>query len=112
MSSLLFTFQDKDERGAFLDLLIQVRDDARSSEDSKTALTLQSALEKVKYDPTVTDPSKRPVALFVSGAKIKEGPYDTIMADFRQQTVGHKASVDIREMRDGKWHVVRRRQRQ
>lgn len=55
---------------------------------------------------TETNPIR---SLFVSGKKMAEGTLPEMRKRFQQEIIQHSGSVQIREMRDGKWYTIMQR---
>lgn len=121
MKSALFTFADDKTRDKFFKLLKSHSDNlmqplgvvTSDPEEAVTAMNngnvIKEALKTVKLDPPLKAAHERVVALFVSGRKMLEGTLAELEKRFLQEVDSHKASVQLKELRDGEWTVIRSR---
>jgi len=117
MKTILLTFENETERNEYISLLrnmaaymISPPTKTVASSDVKTnGELILKVLETVKFDPPVKSDSERLVALFVAGQKMQEGSLTELNKLFTQEITQHRGSVQIRELRDDKWVVIRQR---
>ncbi len=124
MKTALFTFADDKARDKFFrllkthsDNLIQPTDVLTSGPEETAAAianghVIKDALKTVKLDPPLKADHERIVALFVSGRKMREGSMAELNKQFLQEVESHKASVELKELRDGEWVSIRSRKLQ
>jgi hypothetical protein len=119
MKTALFTFPDDKVRDKFFQLLKAASDTMVSAEAvarDPTALAdgsvIKDALKTVKLDPPLKADHERVVALFVGGRKMREGSMAELNKQFLQEVESHKASVELKELRDGEWVSIRSRKLQ
>ncbi len=119
MKTAIFTFADDKVRDKFFRLLKAASDTMVSAETvarDPTALVdgkvIQEALRTVRLDPTLKADHERTVALFVGNRKMREGSLAELQRCFLQEVEGHKASVELKELKDGEWVTIRSRKLQ
>lgn len=115
-SNVLVSFPTAEKRDRFLSMLVQVSDAMLASdkqdgyeERKETADVIKEALRTVRLNPSIRPDHERNCALFVSGQKMIEGNLRDLNSRFEQEIASHSASVQIRELVDGEWIVIRRR---
>ena len=99
--TVLFTFENDTSRDEFLSKL--------KSTSSEVVL---KALNTIKLDPPVKADFERSATLFVSGKKLAEGSLSDMQKRFGQEIAAHSASVEVRELREGTWTVIKSRKSQ
>lgn len=119
MKSALFNFPDDKTRDKFFRLLKLASDtmllpetvikDPASVNDGTI---IREALRTVKLDPPLKAAYERTVALFVSGRKMREGSLSELQQCFQQEVDSHKASVELKELKEGEWTTIRSRKLQ
>ncbi len=112
MKNLLLTFKDDKTRDDFLRLLhdLTTRDTTAQMEGELIKATLETA----RLNPALKSDHERVAAIFVSGKKMVEGTLSNMRQRFQQEVDSHKATVEIKELREGIWTTIqaRRLQRQ
>lgn len=96
--TVLFTFENDSDRDEFLSSVAGVESEL-----------VKKTLNTIKLDPAVKEAHERYGALFVGGQKHHEGLISELDRIFDQECAMHKASVILKEMRNGEWHTIRSR---
>ena len=114
MKSILLTFDNETERDEYLKIMRTMAAYMASPNNTSPEATTNGefvlkVLETVKFDPPIRADSERQVALFISGQKMKEGSLEELNKLFVQEITQHRGSVQLREMRDDKWVIIRQR---
>lgn len=112
MKTILLTFETDGQRSMFLEVVRTAAVSMAATESTDTQLKgkfLLDTLEGLKFDPPIKSDNERQVALFVAGKKMAEGNLAELNRRFTQEITQHSGSVQIREMRDGEWTVIRQR---
>ena len=119
MKTILISFPDDKARDLYLrltklasDKMLEPQTIASDPSAQQGGDCLRSALGTVKLDPPIKQDHERMVAVFVSGRKMAEGPLTTMQQRFQQEVDSHSANVEVRELRDGEWIIIRRRLQQ
>jgi hypothetical protein len=109
MKTILLTFEDESQRDEYLKIVRTMAASLISSGDPDSTKLIVNTLDNVKFDPPVRSDSERQTALFVAGQKMTEGSLEELNKLFAQEITQHSGSVQIREMREGDWHIIRQR---
>lgn len=96
-STVLFTFDDSDQRESFLKWVEANNEDA---------------IKRISLDPPIKDDSFRECSLYVSGKKLLDGNYNDLNRRFSQEVNVHSATVELKEKRGDDLVVIRRRKQQ
>lgn len=123
-STLLFTFDNNDQRQKFIDMMNQLvftlsNPNGKNLENKTDGWEereadgqfIEKVLTKIIKDPVIKEDKDRAVALFVSGQKIMEGLLPELNKRFSLEVGSHTASVEIREQRGEEWVTIRKRMR-
>ena len=109
--TILFTFETDILRDKFLSQIRKLATEEITPATADSQLILKT-LDTIRLDPPIKTDAERSAALFVSGKKLIEGFLSDMQKRFEQETAAHSASVEIRELREGEWKVVRSRKHQ
>ena len=109
MKTILLTFEDETKRDEYLKLMRVTAANLVSSGDAESTKIIIDAIDSVKFDPSVKSSSERQTALFIAGRKMSEGSLEELNKLFVREITQHSGSVQIREMYDGEWRVIRQR---
>lgn len=109
MKTILLTFDDEAKRDEYLKLMRVTAANLVSTGDSDSTKIIVDALDNVKFDLPIRPDSERQTALFVAGQKMTEGTLEELNKLFDQEITQHSGSVQVREMRGEKWHIIRQR---
>lgn len=107
MPTLLFTFDNEELRDRFMNMVRVTLETTRIDPVSHKSLT-KSYVEAIK-DPKIRDDKDKIVGLFVAGYKLKEDSLPVIEKMFDAETIAHSGSVEIKELVDNKWKIIRSR---
>ena len=123
-STLLFTFDNNDQRQKFIDMMNQLvftlsNPNGKNLENKADGWEereadgqfIEKVLTEIIKDPVIKEDKDRVVALFVSGQKIMEGLLPELNKRFSLEVGSHTASVEIREQRGEEWVTIRKRMR-
>jgi hypothetical protein len=112
MKTILLTFADDTQRSQFLEIIRTIAVGMTISEQTETQSNGQfliNSLDDLRLDPPIKTDTERQVALFVAGTKMDEGNLVAMNQRFNREIHQHSGSVQIREMRDGQWTIIRQR---
>lgn len=119
MKTVLFSFEDADQRDIFLGILQKLSTNCvaeLSTTGATTARThealLVKTLESVRLDPPIKSDDERTGVIYISGQRIIEGPMKDMSKRFDQEVASHSGTVELRELRGGEWKQVRIRRSQ
>ena len=110
--SILFTFDDVEDRQKFIDSIKSSINNDESIGDENYRIKLQSVIDNAKLDPSILSSEHRHCSIWVSGGKIAEGDYKTMNERFLQECGVHSASVILKELKNNKWCDIRTRRLQ
>ena len=125
MSHILLTFENDTQSDQFIQIIHQIIEQLLLDNSCTPGTVLKTDVEFVQRAidtstrtiplpphgakcacQTETNPIR---SLFVSGKKMAEGTLPEMHKRFQQEIIQHSGSVQIREMRDGKWCTIMQR---
>ncbi len=115
MKTVLFTFPSDTVRDKFFKMVKEASESLVLSEDpleKSNGEILKATLNTIRLDPPLKPEHERVVAMFVGGKKLLEGTLEDLKKKFQEETAAHKASVDLKELREGEWVVIQSRRMQ
>lgn len=104
MKSVTLSFNNTTERDQFMKSLNDL-----AKHDTPHAKLVTRVLKTAKFDAELKPDSERVCSLWVSGQKLVEGPLAEIQNKFKMECDAHSASVAIREMKNGTWVDIMKR---
>lgn len=130
MSHILLTFENDTQSDQFIQIMRQITEQLLL--DNSCLMTIAATVPgtvlktDVEFVQRAIDTSTRTIpphgakcacqaetnpirSLFVSGKKMAEGTLPEMRKRFQQEIIQHSGSVQIREMRDGKWCTIMQR---
>lgn len=110
MRTILLNFENAEKRDEFLSIVRSTADGLLASETNiDEGELLINTLRGLKLDPPIKTDQERIATLFVSGIKKSEGLLSDMQKLFSLEAGSHSASVELKELRDGKWVVIQSR---
>jgi hypothetical protein len=104
MKSVTLSFDNAANRDQFIKAINNL-----ATNDTQFGKMMAKAIKTARFDAEIRQDDERVCSLWVSGQKIMEGQFADIENKFGMECDAHSASVAIKEMRNGTWVDIRKR---
>lgn len=104
MKSVTLLFENAANRDQFMKAIGNL-----AVNDTQFGKMMAKAIKTARFDAEVKQENERVCSLWVSGQKIMEGKFADIENKFGLECDAHSASVAIKEMKNGAWVDIRKR---